>query len=220
MGELSTQQQNDPIPENWIERIFTVMSGRYGSKFTDAWRGTDPKVVKSVWADDLAGFAGDEIKRGLDACRDRDWPPTCPEFRKLCRPPIDYYAGYHEALTMMRYRNSTLRAENDREHWTNAAFFWAAVAIGSDLAAMSYDRIEKRWQTEVDKAISGIKAGELSETVPRAPERLPAPERISAAHPRVQAMLDDLLGRNSAAESSSTSAQGYAGTESSAAGQS
>lgn len=184
MAELSTLNQNRaPLPEKWVERIFTIMAGRYGSKFTDAWRGTDPKMVKAIWADDLAGFSDREIKRGLDSCRDRDWPPTLPEFRKLCRPQIDYVSGYYEAVSMLRFRNSTLPAEVCRENWSNAAFFWAAIEFGSDLSAMPYDKIEKRWISEVQKASEKIENGELSRTVPKRQEQLPPPERVSAAHP-------------------------------------
>ena len=191
MGELSTLHQ--PKPVSWIERIFERMSCFYGTKFADAWRGVDDVTVKAVWAESLAGYTGEEIKRGLDACLTRDWPPTLPEFLKLCRPPMDLVSAYHEAIAQMRNRNSELQAERDRELWSDASIFWAAVETGSDLTSLSYDKIEKRWQAEITKAKARIASGELSATVPKAPERLPPPERIGMADPKVRAMFADLL---------------------------
>jgi hypothetical protein len=38
------------------------------------------------WAIELRGLTGDEIRRGLQACRSSKFPPSIPEFIEFCRP--------------------------------------------------------------------------------------------------------------------------------------
>lgn len=75
------------LPDSWIERLFGRLEGLYGAKFHDAWRGTDTENVKRTWAEKLGGFADrpEALKAALDACDDKPWPPTLPEFIGLCR---------------------------------------------------------------------------------------------------------------------------------------
>lgn len=92
MNEQSQQNETSlanvrALPEAWIERLFNRLSAMYGSKFADLWRGTDLENVKRTWAEKLGGFVDrpDIIRYALDACDDRPWPPTLPEFIGLCR---------------------------------------------------------------------------------------------------------------------------------------
>lgn len=75
------------LPNSWIEKIFTYMSGLYGSKFSDLWRGSDLNTVKQLWAEKLGGFEPipGAIKEALDALDGKPFPPTLPEFLELCR---------------------------------------------------------------------------------------------------------------------------------------
>ena len=75
------------LPDAWIGRIFDHMSGLYGSKFSDLWRGSDLNTVRRLWAEKLAGFADmpKAIKEALDALDSKPYPPTLPEFLALCR---------------------------------------------------------------------------------------------------------------------------------------
>lgn len=75
------------LPDSWIAKIFDHMSGLYGSKFADLWRGTDPATVRRMWAEKLAGFESmpKAIKEALDSLDDKPFPPTLPEFLGLCR---------------------------------------------------------------------------------------------------------------------------------------
>lgn len=70
-----------------IERVFLRLSSLYGSKFADLWKGSDMGDVKSLWAEKLGMFAGNlsVIGSALDACDEKPWPPTLPEFLGLCR---------------------------------------------------------------------------------------------------------------------------------------
>ncbi len=92
MNEPAATTETSPanvrvLPDAWIERLFGRLEGLYGAKFHDAWRGTDTENVKRTWAEKLGGFADrpEALKAALDACDDKPWPPTLPEFIGLCR---------------------------------------------------------------------------------------------------------------------------------------
>jgi len=75
------------LPESWIDRLFARLEGLYGAKFLDMWRESDLRNVKATWAEKLAGFADkpEALKAAIDACDEKHWPPTLPEFLVLCR---------------------------------------------------------------------------------------------------------------------------------------
>lgn len=75
------------LPDSWIERLFDRLSALYGVKFLDMWKGTDLANVKQTWAEKLGGFCDrpEIIRDALDACDDRPFPPTLPEFMGACR---------------------------------------------------------------------------------------------------------------------------------------
>jgi hypothetical protein len=138
------------LPTSWIERLFDRLSGFYGSKFGDLWRGCDIESVKRTWAEALAGYSPDEIKHGLNACLSRIFPPTLPEFLMLCRPPVDFESAFCEAVEQMR------RRESGCDEWSSPAIYWAAVQIGSfDLRNATWPVIKPRWtavlQAQLDK---------------------------------------------------------------------
>jgi len=129
--------------------------------------------VKSVWAKELAGYSPDEIARGIAACRTRDWPPTLPEFLKVCRPALDYERAFIEAIEQMRKR------ETGGDEWSTPAVYWAAVKLGRDISAHPYNAIKGRWKSALDDAIDGIRTGKLPAAVPKRREALPAPGQCS-----------------------------------------
>jgi hypothetical protein len=59
------------------------MSGIYGHKWVSSFGESD---ADDSWAIGLSGFTGADIARGLKACMtsSEEWPPTLPQFRKLC----------------------------------------------------------------------------------------------------------------------------------------
>jgi hypothetical protein len=141
----------DPLPQSWIEKMFDQMLLNYGRKFTEQWGGADPDKLIAHWAREMASYTPAEIKRGLAALELRDWPPTLPEFKKMCRPPVDTTAAYYEAVAGCRDREA-----GNVGKWSHPAIFWATVQIGAfDLKNQSYSQIKDRWETalqaEMDK---------------------------------------------------------------------
>lgn len=86
------------LPDLWVAKIFDRLLGVYGNqfaaKFSRIENGVDVGILgaKQVWAEELAGFAGDPdaiayALRNLPA----DFPPNAIQFVALCRrsPPRD-----------------------------------------------------------------------------------------------------------------------------------
>lgn len=83
----TSPERPDALPDAWVSRIFSRMEALYGSAFSDRWRNTDMVHVRSVWAEELAGFFDQPsmIGHALKALSSRPTPPSLPEFLDLCR---------------------------------------------------------------------------------------------------------------------------------------
>ena len=130
------------LPDDWAERIFQRMENFYLSKWVDSFGSIPRERVKQAWAEELAGYQAAEIKRGLESCRTRQWPPTLPEFLMLCRPVLDAKTEWAEACEQMRIRLDGKGGDT----WTRPQVYWAAVSIGwYDLNSTAWEQIRTRW---------------------------------------------------------------------------
>lgn len=179
--QLSTAKRSE-----WIDRLFARLGAMYGSKFKAMWDGQDIAGVKSVWMDDLAEFTPAEITVGVNACKTREWPPTLPEFIRLCRPSIDYERAFYDAIDQMRRRDS------GNDDWPSAATYWAAVSIGRDLVCRPYVELRARWSKAVDDAVAAIRRGDIPDSVPARLSALPSPGQSSPDRATVRANLERL----------------------------
>lgn len=156
------------LPDAWTEKLFNVMEDRYGSLWVDRYGAFPRPRVMQTWGSDLADMSREELARGVDACRDRRFPPSLPEFRELCRPAIDYERAFIEAVEQQRLR------ESGKDAWSSPVIYWAAASIGNDLHNHHYGAVSKRWAAAMDKARDRIKSRELPNEVPARREALPA----------------------------------------------
>lgn len=69
-----------------MSALFKKFQALYGHKWMAAIDGIE-KLAVDEWARELAGLSGDAIRAGLDAW-DSDWPPSAPEFARLCRDRV------------------------------------------------------------------------------------------------------------------------------------
>lgn len=157
------------------------MAGMYGKHFADLWAGQPIEAVKVVWADGLAGFSGNEIGLGLEACKRRKFPPTLPEFLELCRPPINAEAAFVEAVQQMRKRHA-----DGSDTWSNPAIYWAARELGDDLFGMTYKALESRWLHELNKAQAKPNVVPAAPKVERLERQEASPEEKAAALERMR----------------------------------
>lgn len=83
-SEPSKRQTREPLPSEWIDRIFAKLTARYGRDFLSKWEGVDLGVVKADWAEELAGLQNrpGAIKYALDTPFSR--PPNVNDFKEAC----------------------------------------------------------------------------------------------------------------------------------------
>jgi hypothetical protein len=134
------------------------MSARFGRHFADMWGAIPADDMKAVWADDLAGFSGDEIRRGLDGCKGLKFPPTLPEFLQLCRPPPDYQVAYHEAVRELLKRRQPFdrfgNVKTNLDQWSHPSIYWAASTMEHALLNLPYPSMKERWKKALDDALA------------------------------------------------------------------
>ena len=130
-----------PLPDSWVEKMLDEMLLSYGKKFIDQWQGVDTDKLVAHWARQMADFTGPEIRKGLDALDTREWPPSLPEFKKMCRTPIDPMVAYYEALTGLQ-----ARAKGASGLWSHPAVYWAAAGLSFDLLNQTFSAIKVRWE--------------------------------------------------------------------------
>lgn len=182
----SSMPKSSALPDPWIERLFQRMEDRYGSLWAERY-GTFPRErVKRTWAEDLADMSPEEMIQGVEACKARRFPPTLPEFRDMCRPPIDYETAFHEAVQQMQKRKT------GEDEWPSAALYWAAVKFGGDILAQPYSVCKTRWKSALDQATDLVKTKKLPDGVPKRRGALPAPGECTASKEKVHQMLDDM----------------------------
>jgi len=132
-----------------IEGIFECMRLMYGKRFYDCWGTIDPQKLQNHWMDGLQEYSLNELKRGIDALKSVDWPPTLPEFKKLCRRPVNALEAYHEALIGLQ-----ARMQLKPFAWSHPAIFWAASRLSYDLMTQTHSVMRTRWESELNRELA------------------------------------------------------------------
>ncbi len=156
-----------------IDHLFNRLDGLYPLRWRSAF-ANDTAIAnwRTAWAESLTDerVTMAEIKRGLAVCRKRiAWPPSFAEFLTACRPALDAEQAFYEAVRQMQKR------ESGADSWSNPALFWAASRLGGDLMRYAYETVKNRWKSELDKALSELRAGSLPTTIPDRRVALPPP---------------------------------------------
>ncbi|MFD4837671.1 hypothetical protein ACFWP0_09190 [Achromobacter sp. NPDC058515] len=153
----------------------------YGAKFAQQWEGLTPRELKDSWNQKLAGLDEAQVRRGLVACLTREWPPTLPEFVKLCCPWMAPEVAYHEAV-----RGMSARKRGEIGIWSHPAVYWAAVGVSTvDLLSSTYGAIKARWE----KTLSDELAKGAWPDIPEPRQALPAPGQTLATKAEAAAAL-------------------------------
>lgn len=156
-----------------IDHLFNRLDGLYPLRWRSAF-ANDTAIAnwRTAWAESLTDerVTMAEIKRGLAVCRKLiAWPPSFAEFLTACRPALDAEQAFYEAVRQMQKR------ESGADSWSNPALFWAASRLGGDLMRYAYETVKNRWKSEIDKALSELRAGSLPTTIPDRRVALPPP---------------------------------------------
>lgn len=89
-----------PLPTQWVERIFSRFQVMYGvQKLGAMWTGTDIEEVKRVWAESLGRYPREALSAAVLALPEEHgaWPPTLPEFVALVRAKAEPIPAMHRA---------------------------------------------------------------------------------------------------------------------------
>lgn len=172
------------IPASWVESLFSRMNAMYGNKFLDMWGHADLALVKKMWAEEMVVLTADEMRRGYAGLMKRDWPPTLPEFIRMCRPSIDPANAYSEAV-----EGSVARERGEVGVWSHPAVYWASVAVGAfDLKNLSYPIIRARWERAYEREMA---KGQWP-AVPKPHLALAAPGKATMSRENAAAMLREI----------------------------
>lgn len=181
LTNATSQAPVPALPDEWAERIFQRMENFYLSKWVDSFGSIPRDRVKQAWAEELAGYTGMEIKKGLESCRTRQWPPTLPEFLMMCRPVMDAKTEWAEACEQMRIRLEGKGADV----WSRPGVYWAAVSIGwYDLNSTAWEQIKARWTSALRNA--------KTDPIPESCAALPAPGKQTVTNEQAEDRLAEL----------------------------
>lgn len=134
----------------------------YGYRFASLFKSqNDIDLWREVWGEGLAGVTAEQIRNALAQCQSKcEWPPTLPEFRNLCIPPLNYEEMFRRAIN------------GDR---ADRLIYWSIAAFGySDAMEITWEKARQRWISIVDK-----KRSESLPDVPPPMKALPDYERAN-----------------------------------------
>jgi len=171
-----------------MDHLFNRLDGAYPHRWRSAFP-TDQAIAnwRESWAEafDEEGIKPGDVKAGLRACRKLyDWPPSCAEFIKACRPAIDPVVAYYEALA-----GGQERAKGNMGEWSSPAVFWAYQAIGPfDLNNTPFTQLRPRWERILGEQVA---KGEWPE-IPEPSLALPAPGRAHTTREEASKRIAEL----------------------------
>lgn len=120
----SPGRERNALPPKLTETVWQLMGSMYGHRWTSSFGDTvDPD---RVWAATLAGLDEVQVRHGMRQCAELglEWPPSAPEFRKLCLGQSDVSWEHNRIVAADRER-----AARSLEHRPTAA---SCEAVGRD----------------------------------------------------------------------------------------
>lgn len=131
--------------------FFEMLKMEYGKLYADQWAHIKPENMIFYWVESLIDYDISEIKKGIEAQKMKDFPPTLPQFRKLCRPDINFAQAYYEAIEGL---NSIERG--NVYIWSNEAIRTSAMSLKNTLMQMPYNQIRDQWEFTLKKALNKV----------------------------------------------------------------
>jgi hypothetical protein len=133
----------------WVEKLLQYMLACYGKRFTDQWCMVEQRDIVEVWAEELEGLSHAELKAGKEALAACAWPPTLPEFKRLCKPPVDPMKAYYEAVAGVQSR-----VNGEMGEWSHPAIYWAAMPLAVELREQTYSQVKARWEAALSAQLA------------------------------------------------------------------
>lgn len=129
-----------PLPMEWIERIFMRLHGRFGNDFLNKYRtgevvsGVDIGIenAKRTWSEDMAGISAERIKNALDTKFAK--APSCDDFILACKTTPDAHKEFQalpkptmsaekieENLKKLNEMTEQMKPKTDYKKWAKDA---------------------------------------------------------------------------------------------------
>jgi hypothetical protein len=159
-----------PLPLDWVEAIYRKLTMFWGDAFVRKWEAIPYDELMVAWSEELAGFTPEELKRGLAACKNRNFPVSFPEFVNLCRPVITPEEALAEAVAQSQMRPL------GRDKWSHPAIFWTYYALSWEFKNLPTKDLEKRWGPEFKRIMSQGKWEPIPEIKTELVSYTPEPE--------------------------------------------
>lgn len=120
----SPERGRSGLQPRLVETLWHLMAAMYGHRWTSSFGDrVDPD---RVWAATLAGLDEVQVRHGMRQCAELglEWPPSAPEFRKLCLGQSDVSWEHNRIVAADRER-----AARSLEHRPTTA---SREAVGRD----------------------------------------------------------------------------------------
>jgi len=193
------------LSRDHVATLLAELRAIYGAKFDQQWTNIVPEKMEQVWAQHLGGLSQQEMQTGIAACMLRPWPPTLPEFMRLCRPWMEPEIAFQQAV-----KGLMARQQGKHGYWAHPAVYWAALRIGNhDMLSGSWQTLKTRWEA----AFGYLLAQKDLHPVPEPAQALPAPGSASLsreeAH-RLAAQVRQMTGETATPASKVTDTKAWA----------
>lgn len=159
------------LTEDDMSELWERMAQMYGHRWVSSYGAED---TDNVWRACLSGITFSQVKAGMRAVamNGNAWPPTAPEFRKICEDAtlVDYGLPDPDSAYMEAAKNSFSPSRAD---WSHAAVYVAGRETGwFDLRESSPGSlVSERFKRNYDIAVRRVLAGSnLNDAIPKALE--------------------------------------------------
>lgn len=176
----SKPEQPQRLRQGLLDNLWLKMTEMYGHRWTGNFGMSASQ--DHAWAAALAGLTGAQIATGLAALAQRgdDWPPSAPEFRKLCEGASPDLLGLPSVEKA--YREACRNAHPIAcRRWSHAVVHHAACEVGlRELFTMPEERSWKLFERAYAVTVRMLLAGEPLREIPKA-----LPASVSVSTPEV-----------------------------------
>lgn len=170
-----------------MDHLYNRLDGAYPHKWRSNFanqQAVDNWMESWVEAFEDEGITPDMVRAGLKVIRKAcDWPPSCAEFIKACRPSVDPLVAYYEAIAGLQARQ-----KGELGAWSHPAIYWAAMPLSFDLLQQTYSQMKARWERAL---AAQMDSGEW-EPIPEPMVALPAPGKTELSREKAAQMMQEL----------------------------
>ena len=176
----SKPEQPQKLRQGLLDNLWLKMTEMYGHRWTASFGVSADQ--SHAWAATLAGLSGAQIASGLAALVERgdDWPPSAPDFRKLCEGASPEALGLPSVAAAFREacRNAHPAAA---ARWSHEAVHHAACETGfHELRSLPESKSRALFERAYAVTVRMLLAGEPLREIPKA-----LPASVSVSTPEV-----------------------------------